>query len=122
ARNNDLLDHAAVDDASSLVDIVLEPVETHADQPALLDDESLGRVIDDDLDALLLGILELPVRGLEELARRAGHDLHVRGAEPQGAAAAVHGRVAYADDQHALADALDVPERDRLEPFDAYMN
>ena len=76
-------------------------------------------MIDDDLDALLLGVLELPVRGLEELPRLARDDLDALGAEPQRAAAAIHRRVADADDEHALADRLDVAECDRAEPIDA---
>src|SRR5436189_167188 len=78
-----------------------------------------GRVVDDDLDLLLLGVLELPGRGLEELARPARHDLDVGRAEAFRGAAAVHRRVADADDEHALLDRRDVPERHRLEPLDA---
>ena len=40
-------------------------------------------------------------------------------AEAQRGAAAVHRGVADADDQHALADLVDVAEGDRLEPVDA---
>ena len=104
------------------VEVVLELVEPHADQLAAFDDEFLRRVIDDDLDALLLGILELPLRRLEELPRLARDDLDVFRAEPQRAAAAIHRRVADADDEHALADGLDVAERDRAEPIDADVN
>src|SRR5690606_18243626 len=70
-------------------------------------------------DAPPLGIPELPVGRLEELAGLARHHLHVLRAEAERAAAAIHRRVADADDEHALADAVDVPERDRLEPLDA---
>ena len=38
----------------------LEHVEHHPRQLAALDDELLGRVVDDDLDLLALGVLELP--------------------------------------------------------------
>ena len=86
---------------------------------AVLDHEGLGRAVDDDLDAFLLGVLQLPRGGLEEAARLARHDLHALRAEPQAGAAAVHGGVADADDQHALADLVDVPEGHRLEPGDA---
>src|SRR5690606_7973502 len=122
ARNQHLFDDAAAHDAPSLVEVVLELVEAHSDELAVLDDERFRRVVDDDLDAFLLRVLELPFRGLEELARLARHDFHVLRAEPERAAAAVHGRVADADDQHALADRVDVAERDRLEPLDADMN
>ena len=53
---------------------------------------------------LFLGVLELPRRRLEVLARPARHDLDVVAAEPLRRAAAVHRGVADADDQHALAD------------------
>ena len=42
--------------------------------------------------------------------------------EAQRRAAAVHRRVAHADDQYLLADRLDVLERHRLEPGDADVN
>ena len=76
-------------------------------------------MVDDDLDVLRLGVLEFPLRRLEELARLAGHHLHVRRAEAQRRPAAVHRRVAHADDQHAPADPLEVLERDGFEPVDA---
>src|SRR5690606_7780467 len=110
ARDQRLADDAAVDDAPALVQGVLEPIEAHPDEPAVLDDERLRRVVDDDLDALLLGVLELPLGSLEELARLARDDLHVLRAEAQSAAAAVHRGIADADDQHPLADRVDVPE------------
>ena len=56
------------------------------------------------------------------MARLSRDDLDVLRAEPQRAATAVHRRVADADDQHALADGVDVPERDRAEPIDADVN
>src|SRR6185503_10545997 len=105
------------DDLTAAVELVLELVEAHADELAALDDELLRAQVDDDLDALFLGVLELPVGSLEELARLSRDDLDVFGAEPQRAAAAVHRRVADADDQHALADGFGVAERDRAEPI-----
>src|SRR5688572_446300 len=104
------------------VELVLELVEAHADELAAFDDEFLRAMVDDDLDALFLGVLELPVGRLEELPRLARDDLDVFRAEPQRAAAAVHRRVADADDQHALANRVHVPERDRAEPIDADVN
>ena len=44
---------------------------------------------------------------------------HVGGAQALRRPAAVHRRVADADDQHALADRRDVAEVNRLEPLDA---
>src|SRR5580704_13011594 len=105
--------------AALRVELVLHLVEEHAGELAVLDDEGLGRAVDDDLDALLLRILELPDRGLEEAARLARHHLHVLGAQAQARAAAVHRRVADPDDEHAPADLLGVAEGDRYEPGDA---
>src|SRR5688572_31632700 len=79
-------------------------------------------MVDDDLDALFLGVLELPVGSLEELPRLARDDLDVLGTEPQRAATAIHRRVADADDEHALADRAQVSERDRAEPIDPDVN
>ena len=101
------------------VEVVFDHVEGHALQLAVLEHEVFRRAVDDDLDVFFFGVFELPGRSLEELARLARHDLHVLGAEAQRRAAAVHGRVAHADDEHLLADGLDVLERHRLEPGDA---
>ena len=46
-------------------------------------------------------------------------DFHVFAAEALRRAAAVHRGVAAAQDDHALADLFDVPERDAREPVDA---
>ena len=97
----------------------LELLELHPGQLAVLDDEADRLQVLDDLDAFFLGVLELPRRRLEVLARLARDDLHVGRAEPLRRAAAVHGGVADADDQHALADRVDVAEVNRLEPVDA---
>ena len=58
---------------------------------------------------------------LKYFRRSARDDLHVGTAEAARRAAAVHRRVADADDQHALADLLDVAEVRRREPLDADM-
>ena len=78
-----------------------------------------GEQVLENLDLLFFRILELPRRRLEVLARAARDHLHVGGAEALGRAAAVHRGVADADDQDALADRVDVPEVNRLEPLDA---
>ena len=104
------------------LDIVFQFLEHHAGQPAAFRNEVLGRVIDDDFDVFPLGILEFPLGRLEELARFARHDFHVFRAEPQRAAAAVHGGIADADDQYPLADFIDVAECNGLQPSDADMN
>ena len=49
----------------------------------------------------------------------ARHHLDIAGAEPQRGAAAIHRGIADADDQHPLADTLDVIEGHRLQPVDA---
>ena len=96
-----------------------ELVELHPGQHAVLDDEAHRLQVLDDLDAFFLGVLELPRRGLEVLPRLAGDDLDVGRAEPLRRPAAVHRRVADADDEHALADRLHVAEMNRLQPLDA---
>src|SRR5262249_3909070 len=97
----------------------LDALELHALELAALNHEALGHVVDDDLDLLFLGVLQLPGRRLEELARAPRHDLDVLAAEAARRAAAVHRGVADADDQHALANRLGVAERDALQPVDA---
>ncbi len=99
--------------------VPLEDVELHPDELAVLDDEALGRVVHDDLDALFFGVVELPRRGLEVLARSSRHDLDVGAPESPRRTTAVHGGVADADDQDTRADRVDVTEGDRLEPVDA---
>ncbi len=106
-------------DGALRVEVVLDHIEGHAAQLAVLEHEVFRRTIDDDLDVFFFGVFELPGRGLEELARLARHDFHVLRAQAQGRAAAVHRGVADTDDQHLLANALYVLERHRLEPGDA---
>src|ERR1700686_1544509 len=40
--------------------VPFEALKLHTDEPAVLDDESRRRMVDEDLDTLLLGVLELP--------------------------------------------------------------
>ena len=101
------------------VGVPFQALELHAGELAVLDHEALGRVIDDDLDAFFLGVLQFPGRGLEVAARAARHHLDVFAAQPARRAAAIHGGVADADDQNLLADRIDVAEGDRLQPVDA---
>ena len=96
-----------------------DALELHPLELAVLDDEPGGDVVDQDVDLLLLGVLQLPGRGLEVGAGAAGHHLDVLAAEAPRRAAAVHRGVADADDQHALADRADVLEGDALQPVDA---
>src|SRR5580704_4238996 len=106
----------------AVLDVVFQFLEHHAGELAALDDEGLRRVIDDDFDFFSLGVFEFPLGSLEELTRLARHDLDVFGAEPERAAAAIHGGIADADDQNPLADLVDVTEGDRFEPGDADVN
>ena len=86
---------------------------------AVLDHEALGRVVDDDLDAFFFGVLQLPGRRFEEAARPARHHFDVFAAQPARGAAAIHGRIADADDQNPFADRVDVAEGDGFQPVDA---
>ena len=53
---------------------------------------------------------------------RAHDDLHVLAAQAARGAAAIHRRVAAAQHDHALADLVDVAERDARQPVDADMD
>ena len=99
--------------------VPFQALELHADQLAVFDDEALGRVIDDDLDAFFFGVLELPGRGFEESARAARHHLDVFSTQAATGPAAIHGGVADADDQHLFADRIGVAEGDGFQPIDA---
>src|SRR5581483_11312867 len=108
---------------SALVDAdLLHLLEAHAGKAALVDEELLGRVVVEDRDALMLGVLDLPGRSLHHPPRRADRDLHVHAAEAKPGPAAVHRRIAAADDDHALADRVHVLEGHRGEPIDADMD
>ncbi len=82
ARQENFANNLGRDDLAGAVELVFELVETHSDELAVLDDELLRGVIDDDIDALFLGVLELPLRCFEELPRLARDDLDVVRAEP----------------------------------------
>ena len=97
----------------------LHLLELDAGELAVLEDEFLGIVVVEDRDRLALGVLDLPGRRLHVLARRAHGDAYVLAAEADGRAAAVHGRVAAADDDDLLADLGRVLEGDRGQPVDA---
>src|SRR5262249_816849 len=118
AGNHDLTDHALALDPAAF-DVVLHLLEAHAGEPSVLNHEGLGRVIHDDLDALLLRIVQLPGRGFEEAARLKRHHLDILGPESQRAATAVHRRVTDTNNEDALTNRIDVAKSDRLEPGDA---
>src|SRR5207247_8514889 len=80
--------------------------------------EALGDEIVEDGNAFVLRVLFLPRRGLHLLEARAHDDLHVLAAEPFRGPAAVHRGIAAAQDDHAPADLLGVPDRDGGQPVD----
>ena len=82
------------------VGVPFQALELHAVELAVLDHEALGRVIDDDLDAFFLGVFQFPGRRFEEPARAARHHFDILAAQPARRAAAIHGGIADADDQH----------------------
>ena len=65
------------------------------------------------------GVLLFPGRRLHLLEAGAHDHLDVLAAEAARGAAAVHGGIAAAEHDHALADLVDVAERDGREPVDA---
>ena len=81
--NRRFADHGAAVDAAVIVDLVLHQLEGHADKFAVVEHEFLGRVIDEDFDIFLFGILQLPVGCLEESPGLSSHHLDVGGAEAQ---------------------------------------
>ena len=88
-------------------------LEQHAGEAAVLVGELLRHEVIEDRDILVHGVLLFPGGRLHLLEARAHHDLHVLAAEPPRGAAAVHGGVAAAEHDDALADAGDVAEGDR---------
>src|ERR1700722_8601522 len=79
-------------------------------------------VINQDLDAFLFGVLQLPGRSFEEPARAARHHFDVFSTETATGPAAIHGRVTDADDQHVFADGIGVAEGDGFQPIDTDMD
>ncbi len=76
----------------------------------------------EDRDVLVDGVLLFPGRRLHFLEAGADDDLHVLAAQPARRAAAIHGGIAAAQHDHALADLGDMAERDRGQPVDADMD
>ena len=75
-----------------------------------------------DRDVLVHGVLLFPGGRLHLLEAGAHDHLDVFAAEPARRAAAVHGGVAAAEHDDALADLVDVAEGDRGQPVDADMD
>ena len=100
----------------------LHLLEHDAGQAAVLVGELLRHQEVEDRDALVHGVLLLPRRRLHLLEAGAHDDLDVLAAEAARGAAAVHGGVAAAEHDDALADLVDVAERDVGQPVDADMD
>src|ERR1019366_7275058 len=96
--------------------------EGDAGELALCMGEFLRHEVVEDGNALVDRVLFLPGRGLH-LVEAGTHDhFHVLAAQALAGAAAVHGGVAAAEDDHALGDFFDMPEGDAGEPIDADVN
>ena len=102
--------------------VPLQALELHADELSVFDYKTQRRMVDEDLDVFLFGVLQFPGRSFEETARPARHHLDVLAAQPAGRPAAIHRRVADADDQHLFADRIGVSEGDGFQPIDADVN
>ena len=100
----------------------LHLLEQHAGELAVLVREFLRHQEVEDRDVLVHRVFLLPGRGLHLLEAGADDDLHVLAAQPARGAAAIHRGVAAAQHDHALADLVDVAERDRGQPVDADMD
>ena len=100
----------------------LHLLEQHAGELAVVVGEFLRHQEIEDRDVLVHGVLLFPGRRLHLLEAGAHHHLDVLAAEPARGAAAVHGGVAAAEHDDALADLGDVAERDGREPVDADMD
>ena len=100
----------------------LHLLEHHAGQLAVLVGELLRHQHVEDRDVLVHGVLLLPGRRLHLLEAGAHDDLDVLAAQAARGAAAIHGGVAAAQHDHALADLVDVAERHRGQPVDADMD
>ncbi len=98
--------------------VPLQPLELHTRELAVLDHEPQGRVVDHDVDAFFLRVLELPRRRLEVLPRPPSHHLDVLATQTTRRPTAIHRGIAHPDDQNALADRRDVIEGHRLQPVD----
>jgi len=94
-------------------------LERHAGELAVRVLEALGHVIVQDRNALVNGIFLLPRRGFHLFEAAAHDDLDVGAPQPARGAAAVHRRVATAQDDDPGRHAGDVSERHRREPVDA---
>src|SRR5499426_3744304 len=100
----------------------LHLLELDAGEAAVVVGEFLGHEVVEDRDALVHGVLLLPGGRLHFLEAGAHHHLDVLAAEAARRAAAIHGGVAAAEHDDALADLADVTERHAGQPVDADMD
>src|SRR3989441_2423926 len=100
----------------------LHLLESHAGELAVLVLEGLGDEVVEDGNALVLSVFLFPGRGFHLLEARAHDDFHVLAAEALRRPAAVHGGVAAAEHDHALADLVGVAEGNRRQPVDSDMD
>jgi len=91
----------------------LHLLEQHAGEAAVLVGELFRHEEIQDRDVFVHGVLLFPGRRLHFLEARAHDHFHILAAETARRAAAVHGGVAAAEHDHALADFADVAEGDR---------
>ena len=100
----------------------LDLLEDDAGELAVVVGEFLRHQIIEDRNVLVHGVLLFPGGRLHLLEAGAHDDFDVLAAEPARGAAAIHGGVAAAEHDDALADAVDVAERDAGQPVDADMD
>src|SRR6267378_3292980 len=94
-------------------------LESHAGELAVLVLEGVGDGVVEDGNALVLGVFFFPGRGFHLLEAGAHDDFHVLAAEALRGPAAVHGGIAAAQHDHALADPVGVAEGNGGQPVDA---
>ena len=100
----------------------LDLLEHDAGELAVVVGEFLRHQVIEDRNVLVHGVLLFPGGRLHLLEAGAHDDFDVLAAEPARGAAAIHGGVAAAEHDDALADLVDVAERDAGEPVDADMD
>ncbi len=100
----------------------LDLLEQHPGQLAPLMGELLRHQPIEDRDAFMRRVLLLPGRSLHLIEAAAHDDRDLLAAEAPRRAAAIHCRVAAAEDDDAAADLVDMAERDAGEPVDADMD
>src|SRR5216683_4718941 len=119
-----LVGFARWDERAAALGVVLglDLLEQHAGDLAVVVRDFLRHQHVQDWDVLAHRVFLLPGRRLHLLEAGADDDLDVLAAQTTGGAAAIHGGVAAAQHDHALADLADMAERDRRQPVEADMD